>query len=49
MGTKTSYMQVTADDLDKDIPGGAGREIGEMHEYNSEFGYKAEQKDTLMI
>jgi hypothetical protein len=46
---KTSYKQVTVDDLDKDIPGGVGREIGEMYEFSSEFGYNAEQKNTLKI
>lgn len=47
-GVKTSYKQVDVDDFDQQIPGGAGREIGQMYEFSSEYGYNAEQKDTLM-
>jgi hypothetical protein len=44
-GTKTSYKQCSVDDLDD---GGPGREIGEMFEFSSEYGYNASQPDTLM-
>jgi hypothetical protein len=47
-GIKTSYKQTTVDDLDAYVPGGAGKEIGEMYEFSSEFGYNAKQKNTLM-
>jgi len=46
-GVKTSYKQTTVQDLDEYVPGGAGKEIGEMYEFSSEFGYNANQKDTL--
>ena len=47
-GVKTSYKQVSVEDFDKEIPGGAGKEIGEMFEFSSKWGYNASQKDTLM-
>ncbi|EMD59400.1 hypothetical protein COCSADRAFT_30851 [Bipolaris sorokiniana ND90Pr] len=47
-GVKTSYKQVSVEDFDKEIPGGAGKEIGEMFEFSSTWGYNANQKDTLM-
>jgi hypothetical protein len=43
-GLKTSYKQCSVDELDD---GGPGREIGEMYEFSSEFGYNANQPDTL--
>ncbi|KAF2826554.1 NAD(P)-binding protein [Ophiobolus disseminans] len=47
-GMQTSYKQTTVQDLDDYMPGGSGKEIGQMYEFSSEFGYNAEQKDTLM-
>jgi hypothetical protein len=44
---RTSYKQVGVEDFDKEIPGGAGKEIGEMYEFSNEYGYNADQKDTL--
>jgi hypothetical protein len=46
-GVATSYKQVTVEDFDAEIPGGAGKEIGEMYAFSSEYGYNADQKDTL--
>lgn len=48
-GTKTSYKQTTVQDLDEHIPGGAGREIGEMYEFSSDFAGYAFQEDTLKL
>ncbi|KAF1918149.1 hypothetical protein BDU57DRAFT_547252 [Ampelomyces quisqualis] len=45
-GATTSYKQTTVQDLDKHIPG-AGKEIGEMYEFSSEYAYNAFQMDTL--
>ncbi|OAL55209.1 NAD(P)-binding protein [Pyrenochaeta sp. DS3sAY3a] len=47
-GVKTSYKQVSVEDLDAYMPGGAGREIGEMYEFSSKDGYNAGQGGTLM-
>ncbi|KAF3008871.1 hypothetical protein E8E13_011017 [Curvularia kusanoi] len=47
-GVKTSYRQTTVADLDEHIPGGAGKEIGEMLELSSDLGYNALQAKTLM-
>ncbi|KAF3046027.1 hypothetical protein E8E12_010467 [Didymella heteroderae] len=46
-GAKTSYKQTTIEDLDEHIPGGAGKEIGEMFQLSSEFAYNAHQANTL--
>lgn len=46
-GVKTSYRQTTVEDLDEHIPGGAGKEIGEMYQFSSDFGYNAFQANTL--
>lgn len=46
-GVKTSYKQVSVDNFDEHMPGGVGREIGEMYEFSSEYGYNAQQKNTL--
>ena len=46
-GVKTSYRQTTVEDLDEHIPGGAGKEIGEMYQFSSDFAYNAFQADTL--
>jgi hypothetical protein len=46
-GVRTSYKQVGVDEFDREIPGGAGKEIGEMYAFSSEYGYNADQKDTL--
>jgi hypothetical protein len=48
-GVKTSYKQVGVDEFDQEIPGGAGREIGEMYAFSSEYGYNADQKNTLKM
>lgn len=48
-GVKTSYKQTTIDDLDEHIPGGVGKEIGEMYEFSSKYAYNAFQMDTLKI
>ncbi|KAH4353430.1 hypothetical protein HBH98_005570 [Parastagonospora nodorum] len=47
-GVKTSYKQISVNDMDAYAPGGVGREIGEMYEFSSEMGYNASQADTLM-
>jgi hypothetical protein len=44
---RTSYKQVGVEDFGKDIPGGAGKEIGERYEFSSEYGYNANEKDML--
>jgi hypothetical protein len=46
-GLKTSYKQTTIEDIEAYIPGGAGREIGEMYKFSEEFAYNAFQQDTL--
>jgi hypothetical protein len=46
-GTRTSYKQTTVQDMDEYLPGGAGKEIGEMYQFSSEFGYNANQEGTL--
>ncbi|KAH8726045.1 hypothetical protein GQ44DRAFT_680236 [Phaeosphaeriaceae sp. PMI808] len=46
-GVKTSYKQTTIEDFDQHAPGGVGQEIGEMYQFSSDFGYNANQKDTL--
>ncbi|KAF1934495.1 NAD(P)-binding protein [Clathrospora elynae] len=46
-GVRTSYKQVSVEDFDKEVPGGAGKEIGEMYEFSSEYGYNANQANTL--
>lgn len=46
-GVRTSYKQTTTDDLDKHIPGGVGKEIGDMYEFSSDYAYNAFQMDTL--
>ena len=38
---KTSYKQTTVEDLDEHMPGGVGKEIGEMYQFSSDFGYNA--------
>jgi hypothetical protein len=47
-GTKTSYKQITVSEMEEYLPGGVGKEIGEMYEFSSEMGYNASQEDTLM-
>jgi hypothetical protein len=44
MNVTTSYKQITVDELDD---GGPGREIGEMYEFSSKYGYNANQMGTL--
>ena len=46
-GVKTSYKQTTVEDLAEHIPGGVGKEIGEMYQFSSDFGYNALQANTL--
>ncbi|KAF3046846.1 hypothetical protein E8E11_009581 [Didymella keratinophila] len=46
-GVKTSYKQTTIEDLDEHIPGGAGKEIGEMYQLSSDYAYNAHEADTL--
>jgi hypothetical protein len=46
-GVETSYKQVDVANLDEHMPGGAGKEIGEMFQFSSEYGYNADQADTL--
>ncbi|KAF2629622.1 hypothetical protein BU25DRAFT_489651 [Macroventuria anomochaeta] len=46
-GVKTSYKQTAVKDLDEHIPGGAGKEIGEMYQFSLDFAYNAFQADTL--
>ena len=33
------YQEITVEDYDKAMPGGLGREVGEMYAYAGEFGY----------
>ncbi len=46
-GVRTSYKQTTVEDLEQHIPGEAGREIGEMYQFSSDFAYNAFQADSL--
>lgn len=46
-GIKTSYKQITVEDLDEHMPGGVGKEIGEMFQFSSDFAYNANQEGTL--
>ena len=46
-GVKTSYKQVTVGDFDEHMPGGLGKEIGEMFEFSFDSGYNADQANTL--
>jgi hypothetical protein len=46
-GVKTSYKQTTIQDLEDHMPGGTGREIGEMYDFSSKYVYNASQTDTL--
>lgn len=46
-GVKTSYKQTTVEDLEEHIPGGIGKEIGEMYQLSSDFAYNAFQVNTL--
>lgn len=46
-GVKTSYKQTTVEDIAEQIPGPAGREIGEMFQFSSDHAYNAFQADTL--
>lgn len=46
--TKTSYKQTSVQDMDEYLPGGAGKEIGEMYQFSSKLGYNAKQERTLM-
>ncbi|KAH6618555.1 hypothetical protein C7974DRAFT_400356 [Boeremia exigua] len=48
-GVKTSYKQTTVEDLEKHIPGPAGKEIGEMYQFSSDYAYNAFQEDALKI
>lgn len=45
----TSYKQITVDDFDRGIPGGFGREIGEMFEYTSDPGYGGGDSGVLRL
>jgi hypothetical protein len=47
VGVETSYKQVEVANLDEHIPGGAGKEIGEMFKFSSEYGYNVDQANTL--
>ncbi|OCK74070.1 NAD(P)-binding protein [Lepidopterella palustris CBS 459.81] len=38
-GVNCTYQQITVDDLEKAMPGGAGREIGDMFKYMEDPGY----------
>lgn len=46
-GIKTSYKQTTVEDLAEAIPGPAGKEIGEMFQFSSDYAYNAFQGDSL--
>lgn len=46
-GVDTSYKQTTVEDIAEQIPGPAGKEIGEMFQFSSDFAYNAFQADTL--
>ena len=46
-GVETSYKQVDVTNFDKHLPGGVGKEIGEMFEFSSEHGYNADQANTM--
>lgn len=39
VGVKTSYQEVRVADFDEWLPGGIGKEIGEMYEYSNDPGY----------
>jgi hypothetical protein len=44
-----SYKQITVDEFDRAIPGGFGREIGEMFEYTSDPGYDGGDAGVLRL
>jgi phage/plasmid-associated DNA primase len=46
-GVKTSFLQNTVQDMDEHLPGGMGREIGEMYEMWSDWGYEAGTKEVM--
>ncbi|KAJ4988773.1 NmrA-like family protein [Stagonosporopsis vannaccii] len=48
-GVMTSYKQTTVEDVAEHIPGPAGKEIGEMFQFSSDFAYNAFQADTLKV
>jgi hypothetical protein len=47
VGVKTSYNQTTVQDIDEHMPGGVGKEIGEMYDFSSRYAYNASQANTL--
>jgi hypothetical protein len=46
-GVKTSYKETTIADIEEHLPGGLGREIGEMYAFSSEFAAEAFGGETL--
>lgn len=44
---ETLYKQITVEDFDRGIPGGFGREIGEMFEYTSDPAYDGGDSGVL--
>ena len=47
--SKVSYKQITVEDFDRAIPGGFGKEIGEMFEYTSDPGYDGGDAEVLRL
>jgi hypothetical protein len=48
-GADVSYRQITVEDFDRAIPGGFGREIGEMFAYTSDPGYDGGDAEVLRL
>lgn len=48
-GAKTSYREVSVSDFDEWLPGGIGKEIGDMYEYSSDPGYDGGDPSVLRI
>jgi hypothetical protein len=42
------FQEISVDDCDKAIPGGFGKELGEMFAYSAEFGYYGGMKDVVL-
>lgn len=48
-GVQASYKEVSVQDWDKLLPGGLGRELGEMMAYSAEIGYYGKEPDMVDV
>ena len=46
---EVSYKQISVEDFDRAMPGGFGKEIGEMFEYTSAPGYDGGDTEVLRL